>query len=276
MSSEFDNSFDPDFDSGILDEPEIQDNPLYHFESTFTKYALQLKNLNRKLSNRADTLKEVQESRHTIHVEIPHYSRYVISPPGKNPRFNSEIEAMQKLVRHKISKVMIESIEDDIATATAEKLKLVTSFRGALAAIWATKCTKVVTDTVRDGHFNTAQRTLESKAQQILLNQEKPTQNSRSTEMDVEGGNKRQRSGNFVASPPLARNSNSSSKRSPNSNNPFADRRAFNDAVRVAVRAELAKNGKGGSRKPEQPRGDSDSQHQKKRDSFVPHSNKRK
>jgi hypothetical protein len=106
---------------GAFDEPDIQVDPLFHFQPIIDQNALKLTNVTRKINNRSAMAKELKAQKAVIDIEIHHYNRYITSGPGKSPQFHSQISGLQILFQKRVSEVMQSSITDDIAMATAEK-----------------------------------------------------------------------------------------------------------------------------------------------------------
>ena len=180
---------------GAFDEPDIQVDPLFHFQPIIDQHALKLTNATRKFNNRTAMAKELDEQKAVIDIDIPHYTRYITSGPGKNPQFHSQITGLQILFRKKVSEVMQSSITDDIAMATAEKKKVYTNFNTAIKTLWADKCSGLVEDKTRDEHFSHALQALDAKAKQILeaqTNHKRP----RDTRGSPEGNNTKRTNGN--------------------------------------------------------------------------------
>ena len=157
-----------DLDEVELEEPDIQVDPLYHFQPIIDQNALKLTNATRKFNNRTAMAKELDEEALAMVIEIPNYSRYITSGQGKNPNFHSMINGMEILFRKKVEDAIRSSITDDIAMATAEKEKAYTNFSTAIKALWADKCSGPVEDKTRDEHFSHALQALDAKAKQIL------------------------------------------------------------------------------------------------------------
>jgi hypothetical protein len=191
----------------VWDEPDIQVDPMFHFQPIIDQNALKLKNLMRKHNSRKAMLTQIDKRAPVIEIEIKDYEKYITSGQGKNPRFHSEITGLQRSFRTKVTSAMRASIEDDIASAIAEQELVRTNFKTAIKKLWDDKCSTQVEDSTRDKHFSSALQALNAKAQQILEAQTKPKR-LRDPSGSPDGKKHKRTNGNIS---PAASNTNSRS-----------------------------------------------------------------